>query len=95
VLAPNTREADGSSYSVIIKPPNVAQSDASSYDLKIYRVLTLSQSSIAATRYKVGLYLQKNMAVTSKATTTYTVKFVQSQITLYGTAEVEYGGYVA
>jgi hypothetical protein len=95
VLAPNTREADSSSYSVIIKPPNVAQSDASSYALKIYRVLTLSQSSIAATRHKVGLYLQKNMAVASNATTTHTVKFVQSQITLYGTAEVEYGGYVA
>jgi hypothetical protein len=95
VLAPNTREADGSSYSVIIKPPNVAQSDASSYALKIYRVLTLSQSSIAATRHKVGLYLQKNMAVASNATTAHAVKFAQSQITLYGTAEVEYGGYVA
>jgi len=95
VLAPNTSEADGSSYSVIIKPPNVAQNDSSSYDLKIYRVLTLSQSSIATMRHKVGLYLQKNMAVTSNATTTHTVKFVQSQITLYGTAEVEYGGYVA
>ena len=95
VLAPNTREADGSSYSVIIKPPNVAQSDASSYALKIYRILTLSQSSIAATRHKVGLYLKKSMTVTSNATTTHAVTFAQSQITLYGTTEVEYGGYVA
>jgi hypothetical protein len=94
VLAPNTREVDGSSYSVIIKPPNVAQRDTSSYALKIYRVLTLSQSSIATTNHKVELYLNKSMTVTSNAATTHAITFVQSQITLYGTTEVEYGGYV-